>query len=435
MTQGKWRRVVWKHRDKAIDDASARPPEVEEPVVGESFEFAFNNEAFSDRVLKVEVVGSEDAAGSHRRKRRPEEDKSNDGEGINSSSTVTGTPILRVNTIHISSEILAARSPFFFKVFSNGMKESDQRQATLTIGDSEEKAFMELLIFMYSGKLTPTTEPTLLLDILMIADKFEVISCMKLCSQRLLDLPMTPESAVRCLNVPCSISMAAALKEAAKQFLAERYKELLSTNFQDELMRVPLAGIQAILSRNRLGAASEESIYDFVLRWARSRYPNSEVRDKILSSRLLPLVPWVLGMTDDIQIDHPSCIINFTIKREKCCRLVPSGLMRSPSFHCAGRDFFLSACCVTTDQSQFFSLAIKMLEDKGAVRGKIDYEIGAKTRPSLKFVTKYRCTTSTDSMGQDGCCVPWSELMADDNPYFIYDKLHLQIHVKITPLP
>ncbi|XBH60632.1 hypothetical protein VPH35_115200 [Triticum aestivum] len=315
------------------------------------------------------------------------------------------------------------------------MKESDQRQATLTIGDSEEKAFMELLIFMYSGKLTPTTEPTLLLDILMIADKFEVISCMKLCSQRLLDLPMTPESAVRCLNVPCSISMAAALKEAAKQFLAERYKELLSTNFQDELMRVPLAGIQAILSRNRLGAASEESIYDFVLRWARSRYPNSEVRDKILSSRLLPLVPWVLGMTDDIQIDHPSCIINFTIKREKCCRLVPSGLMRSPSFHCAGRDFFLSACCVTTDQSQFFSLAIKMLEDKGAVRGKIDYEIGAKTRPSLKFVTKYRCTTSTDSMGQDGCCVPWSELMADDNPYFIYDKLHLQIHVKITPLP
>lgn len=217
--------------------------------------------------------------------------------------------------------------------------------------------------------------------------------------------------------------------------LSQRKTWLFYVSFQDELMRVPLAGIQAILSRNRLRAASEESIYDFVLRWARSRYPNSEVRDKILSSRLLPLVPWVLGMTDDIQIDHPSCIINFTIKREKCCGLVPSGLMRSPSFHCAGRDFFLSACCVTTEQSQFFSLAIKMLEDKGAVRGTIDYEIGAKTRPSLKFVTKYRCTTSTDSMGQDGCCVPWSELMADDNPYFIDDKLHLQIHVKITPLP
>ena len=37
---------------------------------------------------------------------------------------------------------------------------------------TEEKAFMELLGFMYSGKLIPT-EPTLLLDILMAADKFE----------------------------------------------------------------------------------------------------------------------------------------------------------------------------------------------------------------------------------------------------------------------
>jgi hypothetical protein len=87
---------------------------------------------------------------------------------------------------------------------------------------------MELLHFMYSGKLTPT-EPTLLVDILMAADKFEVVSCMKLCGQRLIDLPMTPESAVRCLDLPCSISMAGALKEAAKKFLAERYKEFLST--------------------------------------------------------------------------------------------------------------------------------------------------------------------------------------------------------------
>lgn len=157
---------------------------------------------------------------------------------------------------------------------------------------------------------------------------------------------------------------------------------------------------------------------------ARTFHGNNEGRGGVTSSGRPRVV-----------IDHPSCIINFTIKREKCCGLVPSGLMRSPSFHCAGRDFFLSACCVTTEQSKFFSLAIKMLEDKGAVRGTIDYEIGAKTRPSLKFVTKYRCTTSTDSMGQDGCCVPWSELMADDSPYFIDDKLHLQIHVKITPLP
>jgi hypothetical protein len=94
---------------------------------------------------------------------------------------------------------------------------------------TEENAFMELLHFMYSEKLTPTTDPTLLLDILMASDKFEVISCMKLCGQRLIDLPMTTKSAVLCLELPSSISVPAALTEAAKKFLAERYKEFLST--------------------------------------------------------------------------------------------------------------------------------------------------------------------------------------------------------------
>ena len=93
---------------------------------------------------------------------------------------------------------------------------------------TEEIALMELLSYMYSGKLT-TTEPTLLLDILMAADKFEVVSCMKLCGQRLIDLPMNLESAVRCLDLPCSISMAADLSEAAKKFLAKRYDKFLST--------------------------------------------------------------------------------------------------------------------------------------------------------------------------------------------------------------
>jgi hypothetical protein len=93
---------------------------------------------------------------------------------------------------------------------------------------TEENAVMELLRFMYSGKLTPITEPTLV-DILMAADKYEVVSCMKRYGQRLVELPMTPQSAMLCLDLPSSISVPAALPEAAKKFLTERYKQFLST--------------------------------------------------------------------------------------------------------------------------------------------------------------------------------------------------------------
>lgn len=87
---------------------------------------------------------------------------------------------------------------------------------------------MELLSFMYSGKLS-TTSPTLLLDVLMVADKFEVVSCMRHCCQLLKSLPMSQESALLYLELPSSISMASALQpltEAAKEFLVNSFKDL-----------------------------------------------------------------------------------------------------------------------------------------------------------------------------------------------------------------
>jgi hypothetical protein len=93
---------------------------------------------------------------------------------------------------------------------------------------TEENAVMELLSFMYSGKLA-ATEPAHLLDILMAADKFEVVSCMRLCIQLLTRVTMTTESALLYLDYPCSISVAAEarpLTDAAKEFLANKYKDL-----------------------------------------------------------------------------------------------------------------------------------------------------------------------------------------------------------------
>ncbi|GMI77399.1 light-response BTB 2, POZ/BTB containin G-protein 1 [Hibiscus trionum] len=102
--------------------------------------------------------------------------------------------------MHISSPILAAKSPFFYKLFSNGMRESEQRHVTLRIRASEEATLMDLLNFMYSNTLSTTT-PTAVLDVLMAADKFEVASCMRYCNRLLRNLPMTCESALLYLGI------------------------------------------------------------------------------------------------------------------------------------------------------------------------------------------------------------------------------------------
>ncbi|CAL5053054.1 unnamed protein product [Urochloa decumbens] len=374
-----------------------------------------------------------------------------DGESSDSSWSMECTQVLRVKSIYISSAILAAKSPFFYKLFSNGMKESDQRHATLRITASEENALMELLSFMYSGKLT-TNQPTLLLDILMIADKFEVVSCMRHCSQLLRSLPMTTESALLYLDLPSSISMASAvqpLTDTAKEFLANKYKDL--TKFQDEAMTIPLAGIEAILWSNDLQVASEDAIYDFVIKWARAQYPKLEERREILGTRLLPLVRFchmtcrklrkVLACSDldheqatkcvteallykadaphrqralaadvmtcrkyaeraykyrplkvvEFDRPYPQCIAYLDLKREECSRLFPSGRIYSQAFHLAGQGFFLSAHCNMDQQSAFYCFGLFLgMQEKGSTSVTVDYEFAARTRPSGEFVSKYK---------------------------------------------
>ncbi|KAG5626636.1 hypothetical protein H5410_011854 [Solanum commersonii] len=361
--------------------------------------------------------------------------------------------VVKVETLHISSPILAAKSPFFYKLFSNGMRESEQRQVTLRINASEEAALMELLNFMYSNKLTTNTAPALL-DVLMAADKFEVASCMRHCSRQLRNLPMTPESALLYLELPSSILMAEAVKpltDAAEQFLAAKYKDI--TKFQEEVMKLPLAGVEAILFSDDLQIASEDAVYDFVLKWTRTHYPQIEERREILGSRLGRCIRFpfmscrklrkVLACNDfdhefasklvlealfykaeaphrqrtqaaedssstshrfveraykyrpvkvvDFGLPRQQCVVYLDLKREECANLFPSGRVYSQAFHLGGQGFFLSAHCNMDQQSSFHCFGLFLgMQEKGSVTFAVDYEFAARTKPGEEYVSKYK---------------------------------------------
>ncbi|KAE9616048.1 hypothetical protein Lal_00017484 [Lupinus albus] len=478
------------------------------------FAFAFNDSNFSDRILRIEIINDPlhtrpdshpcttvaDWA-THRKRRRddsinkdnvvadltllPDEQILNDNQtdiddcvpcenqdeeadamveeppsdigdeaanSTESNCSMDCSSVVRVRTLHISSPILAAKSPFFYKLFSNGMKESEQRHVTLRINASEEPALMELLNFMYSNTLG-TTSPPALLDVLMAADKFEVASCMRYCSRLLRNMPMTPESALLYLELPSSVLMADAvqpLTDAAKQYLATRYKDI--TKFQDEVMALPLAGVEAILSSDDLQVASEDAVYDFVLKWARTQYPKMEERREVMGARLAHLIRFpymtcrklkkVLTCNDfehdgasklvlealffkaeaphrqrilaaesaslnrifverlykyrpvkvvEFELPRQQCVVYLDLKREECTNLFPSGRVYSQAFHLGGQGFFLSAHCNMDQQSSFHCFGLFLgMQEKGSVSFAVDYEFAARSRPTDEFVSKYK---------------------------------------------
>ncbi|ONI07304.1 hypothetical protein PRUPE_5G112100 [Prunus persica] len=401
--------------------------------------------------------------------------------------------VLKVNTIHVSSPILAAKSPFFYKLFSNGMRESEQRQVTLRIHASEEAALMDLINFMYSNTLSTITPPALL-DVFKVADKFEVASCMRYCSRELRKFPMTRESALLYLDLPSSVLMADAvqpLTDAAKQFLAGCYKEI--SKFQDEVLNLPLAGIEAVLSSDDLQVASEDGIYDFVLRWARSHYPKLEERREVLGSRLGRLIRFphmscrklrkVLTCNDfdpalaskivleslffkaeapfrqrslalgdrrfgersykyrpiklvEFEQPHDQCIVFLDLKREECARLFPGGRVYSQAFHLGGQGFFLSAHCNMDQQSSFHCFGLFLgMQEKGSVSFTVDYEFSARSKPGEDYLSKYKGNytfTGGKAVGYRNLFgIPWTSFMADDSIYFIDSVLHLKAELTI----
>ncbi|XP_071735901.1 BTB/POZ domain-containing protein POB1-like [Rutidosis leptorrhynchoides] len=471
------------------------------------FGFAFNDSNFSDRLLRIEIISEPpestidgDACTSladwarNRKRRRedlkkenvididiglvyPEEqvlNQTDDGVGPetqddepaamieesptgakdnNLSWSMECSTVVRVKTLHISSPILAARSPFFYKLFSNGMRESEQRHVNLRINASEEAALMDLLNFIYSNTLSATTAPALL-DVLMAADKFEVASCMRYCSRLLRNLPMTPESAILYLEFPSSVLMAEAIQpltDAAKQFLAVRYKDL--TKFQDEVLNLPLAGVEAIFSSDDLQVASEDAVYDFLIKWVRIQYPKLEDRRLVLTTRLARFIRFpymtcrklrkVMTCVDfdpefaqkaviealffkaetphkqrayisdessnlyrrfveraykyrpvkvvEFEQPHPQCVVYLDLKRDECASLFPSGRVYSQAFHLGGQGFFLSAHCNMDQQSSFHCFGLFLgMQEKGSVSFAVDYEFAARSKPMEEFVSKYK---------------------------------------------
>ncbi|KAJ4896347.1 BTB/POZ domain-containing protein POB1 [Raphanus sativus] len=461
------------------------------------FGFAFNDSNFSDRLLRIVIMerGSSSHAGGcggsiadwarHRKRRRDdtiknepdvvegaaeeqvltdmvegeamiEEASSGDEDDATSAPTwelESSDPQVakRVRELHISSPILAAKSPFFYKLFSNGMMESVQREATLVINASEETALMELLNFMYTNAVSVTTPPALL-DVLMTADKFQVASCMRHCSRLLRKMHMTPEYALLYLDLPSTVLMAASvqpLTDAAKLFLASHYKDI--TKFQEELMSLPLAGIEAVISSDELQVTSEDAVYDLVLKWARAKYPSLEERREILGARLAPSIRFpfmtcrklkkVLACIDfehevvsklvhealffkaeapymqrslaaeesasvhrrlveraykyrpvkvlQFQIPETQCVVYLDLKRGDCRGMFPSGRVYSQAFHFAGRGFFLSAHCNLDQQSSFHCLGLFLgMQEKGTVSFGVDYEFSAMSKPSELFISK-----------------------------------------------
>ncbi|XP_057453234.1 BTB/POZ domain-containing protein At2g46260-like [Lotus japonicus] len=457
------------------------------------FTFAFNDANFSDRLLRIEIMpNSVSVTTIADLTTLLDKQVLNDSVDAPPPNSDTATVAIS-KKLHVNSAILAAKSPFFYKLFSNGMMESQQRHATLRINASEEDALMELLSFMYTNTLNITAAPGVF-DVLIAAEKFQVPSCIRYCSNWLL---RNSPSTLLCLKQLSYTDVFQPLIDAAKQCLVDQYNDI--TKLQEEVMALPLSGIEVILASDDLQVESEDVVYDFVLKWARQHYNNQdqEERREVMGTRLGPLIrfPFMTNqklkevLTCDcdfkqlvlealifkakalhlqrqqllaaeelnhhrfvgraynymyhpvkvVEFEFPlqQCVVYFNLKREECATLFPSGRLYSQTFHLGGQGFFLSAECNIDELEDdlCFGLFLGMQENSSESLT-VEYQFAARSKTMEdKFAfQQYGIFTFIGGkvVGDKNLFIEsWDSFIAEDSRFFINDVLYLRASLTI----
>ncbi|KAL8172515.1 hypothetical protein V2J09_024319 [Rumex salicifolius] len=330
---------------------------------------------------------------------------------------------------------------------------------------------------MYGNAVSATSAPDLV-DLLIAADKFEVTSCMRHCVEMLLKFPMSLESARFYLELPCSVlenEIVKPLIDAAKQYFVDRHRDF--TKSHKEAMELPISAIEVV---------SEDEVFDFILKWGRSFYPDLEERKQIFTNRLMGFIcfpimscsklkevlscpdfeheqvsklvmealfskvdlPWLrqihvsknLAIPQDCglsgRVHSPYCVVSFDIKKEELESLSPSRFIDSQTFSLGGTALYLRAKRWAEEQQQH--LALFMCKELAGTRETctLDYDFEVMNKPSKEFHNKFKANDVTlDGKTGRGCGnllgITWAELMKDNHDYFINNILHLRAHVTL----
>ncbi|KAF8046605.1 hypothetical protein N665_3589s0001 [Sinapis alba] len=260
----------------------------------------------------------------------------------------------------------------------------------------------------------------------------------------------------------------------------------------EELMALPLAGIMTLLMSNDLMVASEDVVYEVVLKWAKANYSVLKERQEILSFfapfirfpymtsprlkkiftsddfepsvafklvfealcfKAEPSLPHRADSLDqrfieraytfrpiktvEFEVPHRQCIVYLDLPRKDCYALYPSKEIYSQKFHLGGQEFILLACCNKGHQlNGFHSFGLYLkTQEQGSVSLTVDYNFSARWKPTQDFVIRGKGKskfTGVEAMGfSDLFGTPWASFIGEDGPYFINDVLHLRAELSI----
>ena len=186
--------------------------------------------------------------------------------------------------------VLAAYSDYFYAMFTNGMKETNQEVIELGDESISSETFKHIIDYIYSGYLDINTENVF--QVLAVADHLQVTSVLQECCDFLKKELRQFKLDVRWYCRVCAIAEKYGLRElreAAESKMALNYQDICES--EEFLSHISAEKLLSLLSRDDVSASSETIVFKSVMQWIkRKKEERMAVAAKVIGAVRLGLV-------------------------------------------------------------------------------------------------------------------------------------------------
>ena len=181
-----------------------------------------------------------------------------------------------VSKLYVHSQWLAVQSPYFKALFYSGMKESNSKEVVMKIYEHELEAHQTLVEAMYKLDVLKDKEYRLVVQVFVLAHKYDARHIFKKCKYVLLSTTPSLEMCKYILAEIKHLSDTADIHEMLEKFLVKEFSPLDETWNLDEFFELSEAALKLLLRSDNLATISEDTIFLALMKWVQLNIPGED---------------------------------------------------------------------------------------------------------------------------------------------------------------
>ncbi len=170
--------------------------------------------------------------------------------------------------LFVHSQWLSVQSPYFKALFYSGMKETYSKEVVMKIQEHELRAHLTLIEAMYKVDVLNDEDYRLVVQVLVLAHKYDVRLVIKKCKYMLLSTTPSLEMCEYILQEIRHLSdMADDIHDMLEEFLVKEFTPIEETWTLDKFTELSEAALRILLRSDNLGTRSENTVFVALMQW------------------------------------------------------------------------------------------------------------------------------------------------------------------------